>query len=598
MDDISSVVKNYYAVIGQKDDDIFELYRDNKRLKQQLSELRIGEEERETERRTLKLLVVALQTEVREKQALIEAHQSESAAFRTAISHAREVLHMPSELDHTPEDVINACMDIYTECSDLRGRQKEFGRVINNAYSVMFRILLEEEEQRRSAIIDACSSAHIAFLQVSQYTKDVILEKQQMREKNEEAECKRCYEAELLAKRVQVELRQHERIIEDWREKITHTNSRVVQLEEQVCFEQAEKELLLEAACSRLDLMVEKCSDVERMLLMVFRTLLRCTRVLQNVNTEKFYLQEKTEKLQRNLSHVRSQLRLNQHPSGGIHNMIAKDDSAQGGVSIGLDQHEAFRVLQKEHDALKMEWRKCIERERTLRQQTTTKIKKLKTEWEACRATAAESQRRCSLLDEALQRTRLEVNQLMRQVKQQYELQQALSREVERDAVCIRTLEGCKRTLEEEKTVLTTRLDKLQELHNAQMQQQQQDIKEKEEMWLSAERAAYEQISSLEQQLNSEKAGFIHELQEWTQALDDMRGKLAAAENERDREKMLRGMLQEQCRDEEHLLKNLMTKEHTSTIEALQAKVEVLESACKRSAAVIAELRETKHRNK
>ncbi|ORC89820.1 uncharacterized protein TM35_000113540 [Trypanosoma theileri] len=595
MDDISSVVKNYYTVIGQKDDDIFELYRDNKHLKQQLSELRTGEEERETERRTLKLLVVALQTEVREKQALIEAHQLENTAFRKAIYQAREVLHMPSEFDHTPEDVINTFINIHTKYSDLCGRQTELTKVINNVYSDMCRMLLEEEEKQRHAIIDACNSTHLVFVRLSQYTREVILEKQHMREKYEETERKYSHEAELSAKRMQVEHRQQERLMEEWREKITFTNSRVMQLEGQVRSEQAEKELLLEAACSRLDLMVERCSDLERVLLMIFRTVGRCTKELQNTQTEKSSLQLKIDKLQRNLSRVRSQLRLNHQPSS-LNTSNAKD-GVHGMVSLSVDQHEAFLVLQKEHEALKVEWRNCVERERTLRQQTTTSIKKIKTERDSFKATAAESQRRCSVLDEALQRTRAEVKQLTNQVKQQQELQQALSKEVERDAVCIRSLEGCKRTLEEEKTVLTTRLNTLQELHDSQFQQHQQYIKEKEEMWAAAERAACEHISSLEQQLDYEKAGFLHELQEWTQALDDMRSKLAAAESERDREKMLRGMLQEQCREEENLLRNLMTDDHKATIEALQAKVNMLESACKRSAVVIAELREATHRN-
>ncbi|KEG14536.1 hypothetical protein DQ04_00411000 [Trypanosoma grayi] len=117
-----------------------------------------------------------------------------------------------------------------------------------------------------------------------------------------------------------------------------------------------------------------------------------------------------------------------------------------------------------------------------------------------------------------------------------------------------------------------------------------------EDTWTARERETQQRIAALEQQLRSEKEGFLGELREWMVVLEDARKKLATAECERDREKMLRGMLLEQQSDEARLQEKLMLEKHSSTTQKLRERIDTLERACRRSAAVIAELREALHR--
>ncbi|KEG08840.1 viral A-type inclusion protein, partial [Trypanosoma grayi] len=420
MDDISQVVKNYYAVIGQKDEDIFELYRDNRRLQKELDEANAAGEEAEAERSTLKLLVAALQTEVREKQALIDAHAAESAPLRSAMWRARDLLQMPSELDYTAEDVIDACVNLHSECRELRVQRQQLADTAMGGWSLACRTLIESEQLRRGALVDACDGANASMVRLLQRIRQAEVEQQLLREMCEEADRERCREVELLAKRAQVELRQQERLVEELQERVASADRRVQLLEQQVQQEQAEKELLVEAACTRLDLMVERCADAERMLAIALRYLFRCGKQLQESTSEVAALQGKNEKLQSNLSHARALLRRKQKQPQQEQQQSRLDmsgvaDDAQSEMSPHLgpqpqrgekyhDNGGAFRALQMEHESLKMEWRRCVERERAARHQAAASASRMKAERTACEAADAECQRRCATLEAALHR--------------------------------------------------------------------------------------------------------------------------------------------------------------------------------------------------
>ncbi|EAN81503.1 hypothetical protein C3747_10g484 [Trypanosoma cruzi] len=592
MDDISQVVQKYYEVIDQKDEDIFELYRDNKRLKKQLDEVLAGENDRETDRRTLKLLVTTLQTELREKQMLIEAQQEEGSAIRHAVWRAREVLNMSSELDYPIESVIGACINLHAECCELQARQEYLVSVNLRTRSLACNNLFEAERYARSAIADACSGAYATLSLFLRCARQAVVEKQQLCEAHRAAECAHNQRVELLEKRAQLECSQHERIVEEWKEQVTCVNGRLLLLQRQMRYEKAEKELLMEAVCGRLDLMMEQGADLERLLALVFRAFIRHDKQLQEVRQESLLLRGKLQKVHADLSRARALLR--RRKESQQQQSLTLDTS--GRVSVRTENSEkekncsvydALRTVQVEHEVLKVEWRQCVERERAVRQQAATTISKLKAERSACEATVEACQERCARLEKALQRTRQEAKRHSKEVNRMKELNGTLCDEAKVHAERIKSLEEVNRVLSEENMTLTSRMEVLQER-----------AQEKEEACSSAERAARDRIAVLEERMKSEKEGFLGELKEWTLVLEEARKKLAVAESERDRERMLRGILVEQHRDEERMLKKMMAEEHQSAVMVLQGKIDILERACGRSATVIAELREALHRAK
>ncbi|RNF14359.1 viral A-type inclusion protein [Trypanosoma conorhini] len=603
MNDISQVVKNYYAVIGQKDEDIFELYRDNKRLQKQLEEVLMGEEERETDRRTLKLLVFTLQTELREKQMLIDAQQQESAAIRDAVWRVREVLNMSSELDYPVGAVIDACINLHTECGELRARLEYIVGVWRHSRSLAFPTLFWAEQYARDAISDACNGAYASLARLLRCAKQALVEKQQLRESHRAAENAQGQRMELMEKQSQVERSQQERAVEEWKEQVTCANGHLLLLRSCLRHEQEEKELLMEAACTRLDLMVERSADVERLLALAFRAVVRRDKQLQEVRHEAAALRGKLQKLQADFSRARALLRrkpLSDPPqhhhhhhqqqqqqgldSSGCSNPMTRDN---GEKEKGGTVQDAFRALLVEHEALKAEWRGCVEREREARQQAATRINKLKAECSARETAVVACQERCATLEKALRRTRLEAKRHLKEVHHLQERHAAASGEANLHLERIKGLEEMNRALREEKLTLSSRVETLQE-----------KAREKEEALNSAERNFRERLAAVERRLQTEKEGFLGELKEWTSVLEEARKKLAVAEGERDREQMLRGMLVEQHRDEERMLKKVAAEEHQAAVAVLQSKIDVLERACERSAAVIAELREALHRAK
>ncbi|EKF38468.1 hypothetical protein MOQ_001321 [Trypanosoma cruzi marinkellei] len=593
MDDISRVVQKYYEVIDQKDEDIFELYRDNKRLKKQLDEVLAGENERETDRRTLKLLVTTLQTELREKQMLIEAQQEEGSAIRRAVWRAREVLKMSSELDYPIETVIDACINLHTEHCELKAQQEYLVGVELRTRSIACNHLFEAERYARSAIADACSGAYAILSRFLRCAMQAVVEKQQLCEAHKAAECAQNQRMELLEKRAQLECSQHERIVEEWKEQVTSVNGRLQLLQRQMRHEKAEEELLMEAVCGRLDLMVEQGADLERLLALVFRALVRHDKQLQEARNESFLLRGKLQKVHADLSRARALLRRRKETQQQQQSSTldtsgrASARTENGGKEKDCSVYDALRTLQVEHEVLKVEWRQCVERERAVRQQAATTIGKLKAERSDCEATVEACQERCARLEKALQRTRQEAKRHSKEVNHMKELHGTLCDEAKLHAERIKSLEEVNRVLSEENMTLTSRIEALQER-----------AREKEEAWNSAERAARDRVAVLEERMKSEKEGFLGELKEWTLVLEEARKKLAVAENECDRERMLRNILVEQHRDEERMLKKMMAEEHQSALMVLQGKIDVLERACGRSATVIAGLREALHRAK
>ncbi|RNF07509.1 viral A-type inclusion protein [Trypanosoma rangeli] len=594
MDDISQVVKNYYAVIGQKDEDIFELYRDNRRLQKQLGEVLMGEEERETDRRTLKLLVATLQTELREKQVLIDAQQREGAAIRSAVWRAREILNMSSELDYPVEAVIGACINLYTECAELRARQEYLVGAETHLRLLVCRTLFWAEQHARDAVADACNGAYVTLARLLRCTKETMVEKQRLCESHRAAESAQSERMELMEKQAQLERSQQERVVEEWREQVTCVNRRLLLFQRCLHHERAEKELLVEAACSRLDLMVERGADVERLLALVFRCLVRHDKQLQEVRYEAAVLRGKLQKVRADFSRAKALLRRKRQSdqreqqlgldcSGGSNTMTRDNGEKEKSDSV----HDAFRALQVEHEAFKAEWRKCAEREREARRQAAARINTLKAERSACEIAVAACQERCATLVKALQRTRLEAKRHAKEVRHMQERRDAVRDEVNLYAERIKSLEEMNRVLGERNMAQLSCVESLQK-----------ELREKEEALNSAERAFCERIAFLEGRLHMEKEGFLGELKEWTLVLEEARKKLVVAESERDREAMLRGMLVEQHREEERMLKKVLAEEHQAAVVVLQGKIDVLELACGRSAAVIAELRELLHRAK
>lgn len=599
MDDINQVVKNYYAVICQKDEDIFELYRDNKRLKKQLNEALTGAEEREAEICAVKLLVTTLQTELREKQLLVEAHQSESVTHRNAEWRLREVLRMPSELDHTIEDVVATCIDVHDECVALRAQRERLSGVAVGAFAFGRRVVAEAEQSARGAVAEARDCLHAATAQLLRDGRRVFAAAEQSRRGAAE-------ESRREAARAQVECCQQKRLAREWEERAARADGRSTQLQRCVQAAQAEKELLLEAACSRLDIAEERGADAERMLAFVFRAALRRDQQLQDARREVEDLRGKLEKAQRDLSHNSALLRRTQqqqqqsglNTSGGdagADNYKGDDDSnddddhrrgsykrRKSNKSTNL--HDAFCALQMEHDALKVDWRKCIERERLTRQQATTTINKLKAERSALEKSAAERLQSCERLERALQRTQLEVKRHAKEAKRLQNLQETLSKEAKSHVERISNLEEMNSLFREENAALILRVNTLQET-----------VSEKEKAFASMERAANERFLEIEQRLGEDKKRFLEEINEWRLSLEETRNKLAAAERDRDREKGLRDMFLEQHRDEKRMLKKLMEEEHKGAVSELHVKIDVLENACRRGAAVIAELREALH---
>ncbi|CBH17860.1 hypothetical protein, conserved [Trypanosoma brucei gambiense DAL972] len=611
MEEVSNVVKTYYEVIGKKDEDIFELYRDNRRLQKQLDETLTGEEDREAERRILKLLVAALQTELKEKHLFIQEQERERNALQSALVRAREALNMNSELDHPANDVVDSLIAHYMMCYELQTQLRALLQVsINNCTAARF-MLMENEERERRIIAETSELSYTTIVSSAQHTQAAIIQRDLLRLEYEDVEREHRQKEELVRKQHLVEHHRQERLLEMWQEKANTAVDSLMLHQTLTVHERKEKELLMEGASARLDLMAEQSADLLRILAFIFRSFRRFDEQLQEAHGRAAEAQKKREKMQISLSQARACVRVLQHPERTEVNTRALDKSDfrdrtdEGSPHplslLSIDRQGEcadLHALREEHAALKTEWQKYVERERMMRQQLVLATNRHRVERDDLEAKAAEEQRRHAVLTVEVKRTKKDMRQRTKEVRQLQQQLQDVRMELERSVDRCRDLEGLNDTLKEKNTVLQDRVETQQKEHALREEQLQDQVRTKETWWDEKNRTYQEHIASLQKQLRDDKDGFLKELKEWTVVLDDAQRKIAAAEGERDKERALRCMMEEQHRDEIRLIKNVTNNEKMKLTRALQKKIGKLEMACRRSADVIAELREALHRSK
>nr|CCC53334.1 conserved hypothetical protein [Trypanosoma vivax Y486] len=599
MEEISNVVKNYYAVIGQKDDDIFQLYQDNRRLQKELNDALSGREENETELRSLRLLVAAQKTEIVEKRALTDALQAEGSVLRDAVGRVRSALGMISELDYTAGDVAEVCIADHVRCNELAWRQEQLVYAVECSSLLTVRVLVDLEQRERQVIADAYDSTCTGvwpilsqcFLLSSAWMERANARCADLEHSHREA-------MEALDRRAQAAQREHGCAIAVLEEKLTTGEAEVERLRGKVAREIAEKELLAVAGLARVDLLVERCADLERILASCLRALCRHDRWLMESRTEVKSAKERCDALQTRLSEARALLRARQSrvasaSAGGSGAKGAPDalaaDEADMAVTLG--------VLREEHEALRQEWRRSVERERQARQRLASAVRRHKAERTASESTTADIRRQCSVLENELKQMRLEAK---RHAKESRHLQQQLEEvtaDVKQRDERIRELEASDNTLSSRCAMLSARVEALEDDLASLQREKGERVSALENMLEETRRETGKHVTELEEQLRSERENFLCELKEWSSVLDNTRKKVVDLEGERDRERMLRKMLLEQQHDEARLLRSVMMSEKAMNSQAMQKRIDDLEQVCRRSAEVIVCLREAAHRS-
>nr|CCC95449.1 unnamed protein product [Trypanosoma congolense IL3000] len=616
MEEVNSVVKAYYEVIEKKDEDIFELFRDNNRLQKQLNETLTSEEDREAELRILKLLVGALQIELKEKQLIVQEHEKERTTMQAAITRGREVLNMDSELNYTAGDVVNKFIAYYKMCHELQCHLEVFVRVAAANCCAMQLMIIDAEERERHIINQSCDGIYHVVVSLSQCARAAVVERESLQTRSEAARRELLHEVKALRDQLASEQQEQRRRVEMWQEKASAADVHLRLCQRQAEHEREEKEFLLEEGCARLDLMAEAYAGLGRVLAASARACQHYDGKLQEACKKVADVGKRNEKMQTSLSQARARLRALQKPesvpvasSGVLGKREGKDATNRecsivtnprqmALVSVEQSADDPLTALQEEHAALKAEWRKSLERERAVRQELVLVTNRSKSERDVHEAAIKESQQRCAALTDDAQRLQREVKQYAKQAKELRRLLYEAKVDLESSEKKCRNLEEVNQSLKERCAELEGCAEREREARIAQERQLREQVRLMEEQCVEQGRSFQCQIEALERQLHGDKEGFLTELKAWTGILDEAQRKIAAAESDRDKEKMLRCMIAEQHQDETRIIRNVMTEEKAVATNELQCKVKRLELVCKRSAKVIAELREALHRAK
>ncbi|CCW62334.1 unnamed protein product [Phytomonas sp. EM1] len=632
LDEVDTVMQNYFAALTSKDEDIFRLYEDNKRMRTLVQETLKAREDLEAHSRSQALLITSLKTELHEKNCLIEAQDDESSVLREGIAELRVLFGCRSELNFSPQDVISKVRDVVKRHDYLQAVLNRMSDHHERSHQAALQNLIDEEARARREVEGAAqflyhSSIVWSYHQQAEAISCLEEELGQQRRAAEEVRADFSEQLQLCTQRLELETTRNARQAEGMSTQLASVKMHASIMQLELLEERERAAFALEGILGLVqDVWEPWCVVIERHRRQ--QTVKR--QALERKTTE---LTAQLDSLQAKHASTTEALENLQHTHRRQQKHILKLEEKVGELDTCRNTLQEIRL---KHE-------KVLERLRKVQQQ-----------YQAATQTAAETSREHEKqLEEATKKT----DRLTQQNTFLYKDVKALEKRVEGLTKRAQTLEAQLQQLRKEKQVEACEA----EAKVFAMEHEVQRARQEYEGRLAADKAVLQDhVKELEveredlkgrldrsQSAHAEgKKRFVAEIAEWAGLAEALKAQLVEARTQLEKESTARKVLESSQRTESELLSKLIANSSTNTSLAspgrlveltnggsflnqssvnpaapvlatrdgneasgeltralesekvLRHQVQILEQSCRRSTAVISELREALYRER
>ncbi|KAG5474395.1 hypothetical protein LSCM1_03176 [Leishmania martiniquensis] len=621
--EVDLILQNYFATIAEKDSDALKLFEDNKRMRHLVEQVLKAREELEAQYCAAQLLVASLQADVREKQHRIEAQEKASAVWRDGVSELRSVLGRSPDKEREIADVIDDVRRISAEVCRLRKGVQYAQWCCGEWEAYVVESLIASEALERNVLertaVDSLQTLCEAAAEVSSvriwaaaqeaaagstiahweaWHVTTVQEREMEMEKHSQA----LHEAELKARR-------HARHAEAAQQSAKELAERLAaqQHEEQLAHEW--RALASTAQVGLVDLLVRRCTAAEGNWCDTVLEVRTITHQLERAREELKGLSEAHEKGL--VEQEQNRLRLSR--------LSKKLEQLKEQQSELEELQQRCTSQQEELQALRGKYMTIAEKERSLRYQLSTSAESTAAKLLTSEESRQAAERRTAVLEERLRATQEEARAAQKDVL-------ALRRQAEKHLVTDAVLQATQLQLQETAKHAFNFQEALEALkveHQAQLQVERDRhaaemaaLAEANEEVLQLQAAeararaaeAEERTRQAQDTAAREREALQKELQLWTAEVDSLKLEVAKGRQRAEAEKTAREVLEQQSRSEASVVRSMVERSFDDArrgpqvarlqarLKSVQQRNDLLEEACRRSAGVIAQLREALHR--
>ncbi|KAL7709213.1 hypothetical protein N2W54_007756 [Lotmaria passim] len=622
--DVDDILQKFFVTIAEKDSDAFKLYEDNKRMRNLVEQTLHAREELESRLRSMSVLVNSLQTALREKERLIEAQNGEAAAWREHIAELRTLLDRPSELDHGLEDVVKDVRDMSAELRSLRQGFK-YARWCCDEWEEYATEAAACAEARERAVLQEAAFAVLETL-CSRASEVQDVRRDAAARLNSAAASVKQWETWYAEEEVksQQQAETHERAMQratlETQEQQTRGDALLRELEvvnaslgtQTRCHQQQQQRQWVEAESfsQRTRILEERCRCAEANWASTVTELRAVVQLLAEAQKARDDVTAKHELVLLTHDHERQRLR-----------KLSKQVEQLKQQQSELEEvQQRCSAQQAELHTLREKYRTTADKERSLRQQLHSAAEAAAAKLSAAEDATAAHQRHRYVLEERLRTTQEELKALQREtvaLRQQCEEHRATQAVLQATEAQLRETErrssNFQDALERFTAEQQAQLQAAEARHTEELAALRCRHHEERDDAAARARAAVAEAETMLQHTREdsakEKAQLQQELREWIQMVESLKKEQTALRDTLEAERAARQLLEQQYQQETTVVRSMMLEQNReeaqrgpqlagmqSQVSELTQHNELLEEACRRSAGVIAQLREALHR--
>ncbi|KPA85321.1 hypothetical protein ABB37_01654 [Leptomonas pyrrhocoris] len=622
--DVDEILQKFFVTIAEKDADAFKLYEDNKRMRDLVEQTLRAREELESRHHTTIVLVKSLQTALDEKERLIAAQDSENAAWREHIAELRALLDRPSELQHGLGDVVEDVRNMSAELRSLR-HAFQYAQWCCDGWEQYAAEAVVQQEVRERAALEETAMTLLDTLR--QHTMQLYFVMRDAKAQNttssgavkqweawyatvEDERAKLVEMHEKALRFAELEAKEQQDRAEALRHELNTTKET---LELQARDEDHQLQLRnveQESSAQLMTLMEGRCRSAETNWAATVHQLRCVVHLLAAAQREKDDYTAKHELVLLTLEHTRQRLFKLTKQLDQLKQQQSELEDLQQRCS---GQQEDLRTLREKYLAV-------TDKERSLRQQLHSSTETAATKLQAAEEAVSTSQRHRFSLEERLRATQDELKVLLKEVanlRRQSEEHRATQAVLQATQEQLRETEkhsfNFQVALDRLKEEQETQLRAVEARHSDELAALKSAHSEELDREARVARSAVEEAETTLKRARDahakDKDELQRELQEWIHEVEAQRREKAAQQDRLDAERSARQLLERQYRQETSVVRSVMM-EHSREeaqrgpqlaelevqVRSMTQRNELLEEACRRSASVIAQLRETLHR--
>lgn len=614
-------MNSYFAAIAEKDADAFRLFEDNKRMRLLVQQTLQAREEQSVHLRSTQLLVATLETELQEKTRLVEAQEQENVALRDGVAALRVVLCRPSELDFRMEDLVEEVTALLEELKRLRqgakyaqwccaewerwslaetADQERRGRHLIEMAAEMPRRAFAAQQQ---CLMDACAASTMAVRLEAE-----LVEAEERRRRELEAQS---HDHTSKQQRTADESNRLRQRCDELQLRCNDLTEEAATSAKIATGEQEALSVCLGVAGQVMSLLSDRACAAEEGWCSAVQQLRRFGKDYAALQQHHRLLEDQHEKV----------LQVSEEGSlrvARLQKRLSKEESMKAEVE---DLQQTNATLRDEIHSLRKKWSQSAAKERTLRLQCNAKDAEVAEQIQTLESNFQSAQRKIAALESRLQSSeeegmaqRREAAQLHKSVDDLRGTEAALRVAETRLLHSERYMANLRQSIEKADVMQAEQRRRDTEAHELVLHRMSEERKkDMEELRERCEQEAKDAQAGIElamAELTDENSRLRGEIEAWIRDLDGQKKKVAELQSRLDREQAARQVLEQQQREESALMRSFVHRSaeevpqtHTTPLLAsetrmVQKRNRLLEEACRRSAAVIAELREALHRGK